>query len=330
MGKTILGVDVGIDTLKLALCKDGRIKKSAIVEMPANHFKDNRFTEPRVMAELLRSVLKQNHMFAHWAAIVLPNDMAYVRTVTVPLMTAEHLKKNLAYEFSDYIEDEARNYVFDYAMLSDPKNDGADTMELLAVACSAELIEQARDILGMANLSLVRAAPAECAFISLIRQMEKREKPKEPRDYCILDLGYRAIRMFMYRGDRHMVTRVLETGIRSVDEAVAAAMGVDEQLAHTFLASNYEGVQERQFCIEAYNSLTVELMRALNFYRFSNPDSSLSDVWLCGGGAGNATLRKVISETLDLSVHPGEELVPGGEEVPKCNHLLQAVGVTLE
>ena len=134
MGKTILGVDVGIDTLKLALCKDGRIKKSAIVEMPANHFKDNRFTEPRLMAELLRSVLKQNHMFARWAAIVLPNDMAYVRTVTVPLMTAEHLKKNLAYEFSDYIEDEARNYVFDYAMLSDPKNDGADTMELLAVA----------------------------------------------------------------------------------------------------------------------------------------------------------------------------------------------------
>ena len=34
MGKTILGIDIGYDNLKLALVKDGRVKKSATVPMP--------------------------------------------------------------------------------------------------------------------------------------------------------------------------------------------------------------------------------------------------------------------------------------------------------
>ena len=143
-------------------------------------------------------------------------------------------------------------------------------------------------------------------------------------------MGYRAVRMFMFRGDRHMVTRVLEIGLRNLDEAVAEAMGVDVHLAHTYLETNYDNCQEKEFCINAYNSIAVELMRALNFYRFSNPDSTLSDVWLCGGGAGVDALCNVISETLDLSVHPAEKLLTGAEDVEQPYHFLQAVGITMD
>ena len=37
--------------------------------------------------------------------------------------------------------------------------------------------------------------------------------------------------------------------------------------------------------MNAYSNIAVELMRALNFYRFSNRDSALEHMWLCGGGA---------------------------------------------
>ena len=328
MAQKILGVDIGYGSLKLALCKDGNVKKTAVAEMPANLLRDGRITSPEALSELLRETMRKHHIHASRAAVVLPNEQSYIRTVTMPRMTAEQLKYNIPYEFNDYIEDEVKNYVFDYAMISDPKADTGDTMELMAVAAPTWLLDDAKAIMGMAGLRFAKAAPVEYAYLSLIRQAERGNADK--REYCFLDIGYRAVRMFMYRGDQHIVTRVLETGLRTVAEAIAEALNVDIHLAHTFLERNYEDCQKKEFCMNAYNNLAVELMRALNFYRFSNPDSTLSDVWLCGGGAGIEALCGVISETLDLNIHPAEELISGGNRVLQCYNYLQAVGITMD
>lgn len=79
----------------------------------------------------------------------------------------------------------------------------------------------------------------------------------------------------------------------------------------------------------AYESIAVELMRAMNFYRFSNPDSALSDLWACGGGAVIPPLSQTIGEMLDIQLHPASELVPGGDDVESCNTFVQAIGLAL-
>ena len=216
MARKILGIDIGYQSLKLALCKDGRILKAITTEMPANLLRDGRLTSTEAMGELLRMTMRENHIRASRAAMVLPNELTYFRTVTMPRMTAEQLAYNIPYEFNDYIEEEPQKYLFDYAMLSDPKNDPGDTMELIAVASPTSLLDQAREMLGKAGLKLTKAAPTEYAYIALLRGVERSNA--EPGEYCILDLGYRAVRMFMFRGDRHMVTRVLEIGLRNLDE----------------------------------------------------------------------------------------------------------------
>ena len=71
-------------------------------------------------------------------------------------------------------------------------------------------------------------------------------------------------------------------------------------------------------------------MRALNFYRFSNPDSQLEHIWLCGGGAVIPSLRQIIAETLDMQVHQADELIPDGQSVEGSYSLVQAAGITLE
>jgi type IV pilus assembly protein PilM len=75
--------------------------------------------------------------------------------------------------------------------------------------------------------------------------------------------------------------------------------------------------------------MTVELMRALNFYRFSNPDSHLEDIWICGGGACIEPLEKAIEENLDMKIHPASELIPGGDKVENDYTVLQAIGIAL-
>ena len=332
MAKTILGVDIGSESLKLALVTGGEVKKTVAVPIPGNLVREYRVVSTETMGELIRNTLKAEGIRARDAAVVLPNEMVYVRSVTMPRMTTDQLVYNLPFEFRDYITEELKDYVYDYAMISTPEElksaSGVPGMELLAVAAPIAMMTEYREMLRKAGLRMVRAAPTVSCYIALIRRLESQGRGAG--EYCILDLGYQAIRMYMFRGEQHMVTRNLEIGLSGLDEVIADAYSVDVHLAHTYLLTNYNGCQESEACRSAYGNIAVELMRAMNFYRFSNPDSQLADIWLCGGGAAIAPLREAIAETLDLRIHQAEELVPRGETLENCYALVQAVGSTLE
>lgn len=345
MAKAMVGVDIGYDSLKLALVSGDRVKKSAVVPMPQNLLREGRPTSPEGLGEVLRSALKQAGISCKSGALALPNDSVYIRNVTMPRMSADKLTVNLPYEFRDYITDELKDYVFDYAMITTeeqlkappaPLDENApevddelagNSMELMAVAAPVSLIEEYREVFRKAGLKLEKAAPTVSCYQGLIRQLGLEERDRE---FCILDLGYQAIRMYMFRGDTHIVTRVLEVGLSAIDQVIAEAESVDVHLAHTYLLTNHDNCQNAEHCISTYNNIAVELMRALNFYRFSNPDSQLDQIFLCGGGALIAPLREIISQTLDMRIRPAEDLVVGGAQMADCNALVQAVGITLE
>lgn len=342
MAKTILGVDIGYDRLKLAVVSGKQIRKTAVVTMPNNLIREGRIVSSETMGELIRRTMREHGIRCSQAAIALPNETVFIRGVTMPLMTIDQLNYNLPFEFRDYITDEMKDYIFDYAVVStseakaepeEGSGENADnsgpTMELMAVAAPKSLIEESRSALHRAGLKLVKAAPTVCAFQALIRATGKKDA-ETPMEYCILDLGYQSIRMYMFRGDRHMVTRVLELGMSSLDQVIAEAYSVDVHLAHTYLLNNYEDCQSKEYCMNAYGTITVELMRALNFYRFSNPDSHLEDIWICGGGACIRPLQESIAETLDLHIHAASELLPNGVTLEEDYALLQAIGIALD
>ena len=342
MAKTILGVDIGYDSLKLALVNGKNVRKTAVVPMPKNLIREGRVVSTETMGELIRRTMRENGIRCNRAAVVLPNETVFIRSVTMPLMNIDQLNYNLPFEFRDYITDELKDYLYDYSVVSisegktadEPEEEdgevkeGNNSMELMAVAAPKTLLEETRETLHRAGLKLVKAAPTVCAYQSLIRAKTKGSS-EDGQEYCILDLGYQSIRMYMFQGDRHVVTRVLELGMNSLDQVIAEAYSVDVHLAHTYLLSNYENCQSKEYCMNAYGTITVELMRALNFYRFSNPESRLSDIWICGGGACIRPLRDSISETLDLKIHTAGELLPAGE-VEADYALLQAIGITLD
>ena len=371
MAKKILGIDVGGDSLKLALVSGGKVLKTATVSMPKHMIKDGHIVSRESMGDLIRTALKDNGIHARDAAYMMPNETVFIKNVTMPRMSADQLVFNLPFEFRDYITDDVSGYLFDYATLSSEDASGEkarrvklpkakkaqkdeapveaapeespgapppetaaeeaaeeDTMELLAVGTSRATMDDLRDMMHKAGLRLVKAAPALCSHVGLLRS--NRHLFDEYQEFCILDLGYRAIRMYMYKADRHIVTRELEYGLSYLDDVLADQYNVDVHLAHTYLITDYEGCQRQDACMNAYATIAVELMRAMNFYRFSNPDSRLSDVWLCGGGVENDALCESIAQTLGMNIHPASELVHGGEDIPHCDGFIQAIGITMD
>ncbi|MBE7002816.1 MAG: hypothetical protein E7425_00845 [Ruminococcaceae bacterium] len=332
MAKSILGVDLGTDSISIALCKNGEAKKVATAPMPQGLMKDGRVASAQAVGGVLRDVMRENHIRASEAAIVFPNEICFLRNISVPRMSADQVKINIPYEFSDYLSEEPRNYTFDYAVLGEAKAEAEgeeDKLDLMAVAVPNAVLEEARTTLEVAGLKMAKAAPVEYAFISVIRAAKKKGIAAD--EYCVLDLGYRSVRMNMFKGDRHMVTRVLEFGLKNIDDLIAEQMGVDVHLAHNYFISNYEDCQKQEYCVNAYNNIAVELARALNFYHFSNPDSTLSDVWLCGGGAAIEPLREAIRTNLEnMKLHEAGELVHGSKGIDDWHRYLAAVGITME
>lgn len=333
--KTILGIDIGQDQMKLALVRRGRVVKTAIERMPENLLKQGRITSLESLSDLLRATMKAHGIRANFAGFVLPSSVAFIKNVEMPWMSVDQLEYNLPFEFNDYITGELGDYVFDYAVLNTPSDEKAEgdeessnVMELLAAGTQKAVLMDAQAALRKAGLRLYVTAPALCAYISLIRA-QRHLLDHIADEFGILDLGYTEIRMYMFHGDRHVATRVLEVGLSTLDDTLAEAYGVDVHLAHTYLMTNYEDCQHREECMAAYENIAVELMRALNFYRFSNPHSALSDLWLCGGGAVIEPLQETIGDMLNIQMHPASELVPGGDGIDDCNSLIQAIGIAM-
>ena len=330
MAKSCLGIDIGKDQMKLVLMKGENIVKTASVQMPEGLLKDGRIVSVETTGELIRKTMKENKIRCKEAAVVVSSGICFLRNVTMPEMTAEQLVYNLPYEFRDYITDELKKYVFDYSWGSgeempkgkklkkaskkkeekpeEEENQKRNEMELLAAAAPLEVMEDLRLMARKAGLKLTFAAPEVSACENLLHYKLRNEQDKD-KEYGILDLGSTSSRLFIFKGDRHQVTRVIERGMEQVEELLADTFHIDIHLAHTWLLANHEDCIYSEVCQDAFSQISVELMRALNFYQFSNPDSRLEDIYICGGGASIATMRQSLEENLDVKIHEAGELL---------------------
>ena len=326
MAKTILGIDVGHNRLKLVLINGRHVKKHVILDMPENLVNEGRIVSPETMGEFLRVSMKENGIRCNKAGFVFSGERVYIRPVTMPIMNEEQLLYNLPYEFRDYITEELKDFVFDYAMISVNKEE--NNMDVMAAAIPRQLLEDTRAILKKAGLKLVKAAPVLSVYQNILRNQPVAGDG--PKDYCILDIGYSGIRMYAFKGDRHLATNELETGLHTLNDAIAEAYSVDPHIAHTYLVNNYDDCQNKEVCISAFNNIGVELMRTMNFLRYSMQDSSLNDIWVCGGGADIPALLTALEENLDMKIRPAGELLSGFgfSSAEEGNGYLLAAGIT--
>lgn len=327
MAKTCLGIDLGRSQLKLVWMKGMSIKKAVSVEMPEGLLKEGRIVSVETAGELLRTTMKKNKIWCREAAVLISSEACYMRNVTMPEMTAQQLKYNLPYEFRDYITEELKAYVFDYSLSSgnlvsgekkhrrkkqeeetnkDDDSAYAEEMELLAVAVSKELLEDIRLILRKAGMKLSLAAPkvAVCENLFLYEQEQMQFTKSE---YGILDFGSTSSRLLLFKDGRHQATRVIEIGMIQIEEAIADAYQIDMHLAHTWFLTNHEDCVHHEACQAVISRLGLELRRALNFYQFSNPESRLEDVWICGGLL--SVICQTLEENLQVNIRNASELL---------------------
>lgn len=330
MATSMLGFDIGSAQLKIAHWDGSAVKRMVAADMPDNLVKGETIISYDAMADFIKKTLKDAHITERRAAVILPSQEAFLRRVTVPSMTPEQLMINLPYEFRDFLSETKDKYYYDYLVCGTVKGEDGETdqMDILASSVSKQTIVRYREMFRRAGLHLVIALPREVAYINCIKSNTQGEN----KEYAIVDLGHLSTRLDIFTGTKYETSRIIDMGLKDMDLAIAEAQGVDEHVARTYKVSNHKNCQESDAARRVYEVIAGDLRKAINFYGFSNRESLLKDIYICGGGANVDVLVKTIQETLaDMELHEITDILPelnDAETVP--NAFVAAIGATLQ
>ena len=326
MPKNITAFDIGESQVKVVSLAGGFVKRAEVLELPDNVVAGGTVVSMDALADFLR----EKKLGRGRAGVILPDRLVFRRNVTVPPMTDAQLSYNLPFEFKDYLTQEKGRYFFDYAIQGLEKDDEGQVegMELFACATLKTTIEDYRNMFRRAGFNMKLALPEECAFGNLAK-FHARQNPGHDGDVCIVDIGHRGTRMYIYREGQFRTRRAVDLGLWDLVQQLSADRGVDAHMAHTHLLTDYQQAQNQEAAQELYNRLAVEIMKAVNFYNYNNREQTLRGVYLCGGGAALEPLKRVISQVTDLELWDIVELLPGGDKIEEPWLFAKAIGCGL-
>ena len=332
MSKNVVGLDIGNQSLKVAYRKRKVGIVTGIFKLPENYVKNGRIPVLKTMADSIKKLRKEYRLPRSAVyALSLPESAVICRRMTLPYMSREQLELNLPYEFKDFVSGDGDKYYYDYALERIVRDDEGTpkSLEVFAAAVLKNVVAEYRDLFRMCGLKLRILQPREIIWNTLLNRYIGDDEERREKEFCIVDMGYQTTRVMFYRGSTFRASRTIELGGFQIDEAIAQSRHVDLHLAQAYREADHEGVLEEEICVAAYRRIGLEIRRAINFYRFSEPDHHLEDLYFGGGSSNIAPLRDEIAELCDLSMHSVNELFPANVTGSEAHACAVAVGLSL-
>ncbi|MEG2003284.1 MAG: pilus assembly protein PilM, partial [Clostridia bacterium] len=240
MYKTSLGIDIGTYQLKMFLYDGEKCQKIFTLPMSENIIKNDKIKSSEQISESIKKIVCENKIKTKKCRIVLPESLVFVRQTNVPYMTIDNLKQNLPYEFRDFITAEKDKYFYDYIVLDTIKDESGTnkSIDIMAAAVLKSTINEYTQIMKRADLKLEVALPEEFAYRNVICDYELRNflkkddnfklpQKKKLNEYCFIDLGHFATRLFIFVGSKSAATHVISYGGSIIDDAISDLCGVD-------------------------------------------------------------------------------------------------------
>ncbi len=331
MAKQIVGFDIGEKQVKIAVVSGKKLKTTVALDLPDNLVRGGEIVSMEAMADFLRAAAKENGIPRTNAAVVLPETLVFTKNVVLPVMTERQLVFNLPYEFRDYLTEEKSKYFYDYSMLEIVRDEAGAPTEMRLFACAAlkSTIADYRAMFHRAGFRLKTAVPAEWALGAMLRR-RIAAAGESGREYCLLDLGHQGSRFHIFHDGEYVNTRGIELGGADIDRVISERSDVDIHIAHTYKLTNYNGILENPELTELYNRLEVEIMKAVNFYNYNNRESTLEELYLCGGCAAIEPLVGVLGQLSNLRIRSAAELLTAADVVDAPWLYLQAIGCAVK
>lgn len=297
-----IGIEIGSDTLKIAVCSRGHITDLVTKRLPYGSVMDGKIASPADMAATIRATLRENNIHGMSCAVVLPAQFVIGRNITMPLMSENEYMLNLPYEFKDFVGKDGDKYMYDYTL----KSVDGNTAEIYACAVLKSDVDLYYDIMHKAGLRLKRVVPPEIAWLNLIHAAQN-----VPNNLCIVDLGYATTSVRIFSNGGFAMGREIDCAGRSIDETLGKYLSMDSFAARTRKEANLNNCLAADCCTDIYAEIANEIARVLKYYNDVHNSDRVRDVYYCGGSSLIEPLCSAIIRATDLTPHHISRLLPG-------------------
>lgn len=237
-----------------------------------------------------------------YAALSLPEEKAFMRTIQLPALEQEEIESTVALQLEEHIPLGAENIAFACHAL--PRETDDETRDILVAAFPRDLLLQYREALLAAHMTpLIMEIESQAIARAVIPETEEHER------VLVIDIGLTRTSFLFARNGFAQHTATIPLGGKTMNQLIARSLNITEPEAEQF--KKEEGHHILEILSPLFGTLQDEIRRQMAFWQASavGRDSSgkkeISRVYLCGGDANLSHLSRYLSFELNIPVETG-------------------------
>jgi type IV pilus assembly protein PilM len=296
-GKNLVGVDIGSSSIKVCEIKEGRkgartLLRFAHHPLPGQSIVDGHIMNSGAVVEGLERLFHKQRRKD--VALRISGHSVIIKKVTMPLMTAEELREQIAWEAEQHIPFDVADVELDYQVLRRREEEGQ--MDVLLVAAKKEEIQ---DLMNLALEARLKPRVIDLDAFTVQNCFEVGYGAPEPgNSIVLLHVGASLTTINIISEGNTAFTRDIANGGNAITEEIQRQLNIGQEEAEAYKCGSSGGIvphEVSRIVQQVVESLAGEIQRSLDFYLATSGDREIARVVLSGGAARMEALKDAIA-----------------------------------
>jgi Tfp pilus assembly PilM family ATPase len=314
MAKTLtsaIGVDLGRYSLKSVVLQKKGTDRFVLTHFASMPMDDSAERTPEMIGAQLKALVKHMGGSAKGCAVAVSSPESLVRIVEQPETPPEILRDALRLNGATLLNQDCREFVLDCveceksaaplgAPVAPVANAPVSQKRYLVAGLPRTEIAQLSDAFvmgGLNNVWNVQLAP-----VTVFNAFEFAKKEVFDNEaFFLIDFGHESSTMMIGTKGKLALIRSVDFGGKSLTEALCGLSGESPETVLGALEQEDEVMVE--YTRMALMALTREIGSSIGFYEGQH-ETTISQIWVSGGLARNATLVRLLKDELRMPCQP--------------------------
>ncbi len=320
MAKETIGLDIGTHSVKLVgFTRNAQgllLTHAGIKEIPPGKEEEDR----SFISEVVKALFREAGLSPGRARLTVSGPEVTIRRLLLPSMPKAELLEAARWELKEQLPFPVDAARIDFHVLREWVEGDSKKLDLIAVACPVQKINQVLAIAAKAGLAPTHLDVAPFALWNTLLHFHDAAKEEE---IALIDLGAQRTGIYIFqKGDLQFSREIIPAG---ADLSRAIQEGIDPAEAPALLFARaerikqaigipvkgpYEKIEGESISIAKISfllrplleKLVSEIVRSLDYYKSHFPVERVSRVFLTGGGANVKNIAAFLSDELHMPV----------------------------
>ncbi|MBX3132140.1 MAG: type IV pilus assembly protein PilM [Gemmatimonadaceae bacterium] len=306
--KTTVGLDIGSGLIKVAVVDHSKsqpeLVRAAIAPLLADAIVEGEIMDPGIVSDAITAALQDADVSTKDVVTAVGGRDVIIKKIPIERVKEAQARELMRWEAEQHVPFDMESVELDFQIL-DP--DGTDPeMSVLLVAAKRELVEAKVRVLQETGLN---AVAVDVDAFALHNAFELNYPDAMSGTVALVNIGNEVTNVNLVEDGVPILTRDLPTGTRRIKEDLQRERGLGSDEADALLRG-FDRSEHLDAVLELRGEeIAVGIERAVAFLASSSrAGTTVSGVYVCGGGSRTPGLLDVLGDRLRLPTQAANPL----------------------